>query len=58
MQVWLVQLVTVLHVPFDWQVSYPLPEHCAVVGMHTPVHAPFTHAEPVHAVAVLQVPLV
>jgi hypothetical protein len=34
-----------------------LPEHCVVVGSHTPVHAPLTHAEDTHATAVPHAPL-
>jgi hypothetical protein len=33
-----------------------LPEHWTAPGVHTPVHAPLTHAELVHGAAVPQVP--
>jgi hypothetical protein len=35
-----------------------LPEHCVALGTHTPVHAPLTQAELIHAVAALHAPFV
>ncbi len=32
------------HWPLLPHVCTPLPEHCVAPGVHTPVHAPFTHA--------------
>lgn len=45
------------HVPLDEQVCTALPEHCVVVGSHTPVHAPFTQADETHGVLLPQAPL-
>jgi hypothetical protein len=39
-------------------VPTPLPEHCVDPGVHTPVHAPDTHAELEHACAADHVPVV
>jgi len=40
------------HWPLPLHVCTPLPEHCVVPGVHTPVQAPETHAEETHAVPV------
>jgi hypothetical protein len=37
------QATAVPHVPLDWQVCTPLPEHCTAPGVHTPVQAPAEH---------------
>lgn len=52
-----VHAAAVPHWPLELQVWTALPEHCVVVGVHTPVHAPVTQAEDVHAVAVPHWPL-
>lgn len=36
------------HVPLALHVCTALPEHCVEPGVHTPVHAPETHADAVH----------
>jgi hypothetical protein len=45
------------HVPSEAQVWTALPTHSALPGVHTPVHAPFTHAWLVHATTALQLPV-
>jgi hypothetical protein len=53
----LVQGTGVPYCPFGPQVSTPPFEHCFAPGVHTPVHAPFTHAWPVHGEAVPHCPV-
>jgi hypothetical protein len=38
-------------------VRTPLPEHCVVPGVQTPVQAPATHAAFEHGIALLHVPV-
>jgi hypothetical protein len=56
MHVWLVHAAGVPHDPVPLHVSTPLPEHCVVVGVHDPVHAPMTHAELEHATGMPHAP--
>jgi hypothetical protein len=49
--------VPVAHPPFASHVCGLLPEHCAWLGAHTPVHAPVTQVWLVHACAGPQWPV-
>ena len=53
----LVQAVAAPHIPPELHVSTLLPEHCTAPGVHVPVQAPETHAEPEQATAEPHVPL-
>jgi len=46
------------HTPFVSHVCGCNPLHFSAVGLHTPVHAPFTHAWFTHAVVFCHTPLV
>jgi hypothetical protein len=52
----LLQATAVPHVPPDWHVCTPLPEHCVAPAVQLPVQTPLTHVEPLQATAVPQVP--
>jgi hypothetical protein len=53
----LTQAVAEPHWPFEPQICTPLPEHCVAPGVHTPVHAPLTHAWFEQVVPFCQVPV-
>jgi hypothetical protein len=56
--VFAVQATAEPQAPLDEHVCTALPEHCVDSGTHTPVHAPFTHAEETHATSLPHAPLV
>jgi hypothetical protein len=51
-----VQALSLPKVPFTVQVSTLIPLQVVWPGAHTPVHAPLTHVELLHAVPAVQVP--
>jgi hypothetical protein len=55
--VWFEHAAAVLHVPFAWHDSTPLPEHVVCPGPHTPVHEPLTHVWFEQAVAFCHSPV-
>jgi hypothetical protein len=56
MHVWLEQATAVPHVPFDWHVCTPLPEHCVAPAVQLPVQEPLVHVDPEQAVPAFHVP--
>jgi hypothetical protein len=56
-QTWLeLHAAGALHTPLPLHVCTPLPKHCVAPGVHTPVHAPDTHAEDTQALALPHCP--